>query len=74
MRLFPCVTNAGSLTIGKGSSVDGVGILMIQNEYIMVAAAGWDGKFAGLIRIGLVELLFGEKSSTNLMGAIVKSR
>jgi hypothetical protein len=51
--------------------VDGVGVLMIQDEDIMVSAAGWNGKFAGLIGIRLVELLFGEESGTNLMAACV---
>jgi hypothetical protein len=52
--------------------MDGVGILMIQDEYIMVPASGGDGKLAGLIRLGVVELLLWKESSTDLMSASVK--
>ena len=53
VRLFPCVANAGGFAIGNGDSVDGVGILMVENEEIVVATAGGDVEPTSLIGIGL---------------------
>jgi hypothetical protein len=49
---FPCIADAGGLSIGKSDGVNGVGVLVIQDKDVVVAAIGRDGKFACLIGVG----------------------
>ena len=36
---FPGISNAGSLVIGNGFSVDGIGVMMVEDKDIAVASA-----------------------------------
>jgi hypothetical protein len=47
---FPCGANTGSLAIRKGLGMDGIGILMIHDKNIMIAATEQDRKPASLIK------------------------
>jgi hypothetical protein len=49
---FPGVAYAGGFAIWNGHCMNGVGVLMVEYEDIMIAAAGGDRKATGLIGIG----------------------
>lgn len=51
MCLFPGIADAGRFAIGNSNSVNGVGILMIENKDVVVAATRRYGEATGLIRI-----------------------
>ena len=50
---FPSVPDGGGLPVGNGHGVDGVGVLVIQDENVIVPAAGGNRKTAGLVGEGL---------------------
>ena len=52
MRGFPGVANAWAFAVWDTDGMDGVGILVVENEHVVVAAAGRDGKQACLIGVG----------------------
>jgi hypothetical protein len=51
VSLFPSVANAGCLSIWNGFSVDRIGIMMIKDENVVVAATGRDWEPASLIAV-----------------------
>jgi hypothetical protein len=51
MRGFPCSANGSSLTVRNRNSVDGVGVLMVEYEDIVVATAGGSMKTTSLVGI-----------------------
>ena len=65
---FPGIADAGSLAIGNGDGVNGVGVMVIKNKNIIVATAGGNRKLAGLIGIGFQEIGLSEERSTDVMG------
>jgi hypothetical protein len=64
---FPGVTNGSSLLVGKGHGVDRVGVLVVQNKNVQIAATGGNWKVASLIRIGLEDFLVGEQHAAEVM-------
>ena len=54
--------------------MDSVGVLMIENENVVVAAAGRDRKFASLIRVGFDDVRVRKKKRTELVCAGLKIR
>jgi hypothetical protein len=44
--------------------VYGVGVLMIENENIVISAARWNGKASGLIVVGCKDFLFFKQHGT----------
>jgi hypothetical protein len=67
---LPCIANDGcGLAIGNGDGMDVVGILMVENEEVVVASGGRDGELACLIRVALQERLVMKKDSTDVMSA-----
>ena len=71
---FPCIADAGGLSIGKGDGMNGVGVLVIQDKNVVVTTTGRDGKFACLIRVRFEKCFLGNKGSANLMGSWFKCR
>ena len=67
--LLPCVANAGSLAIGNGNRVDGVGVLMVEDKNIIIPTTGGDVEATSLIGVGFQELLMAEEHGSNVMGA-----
>ena len=57
------------LAVGYGHGVDGVCVLMIQHENIVIAAAGGNGETSGLVGVRLENCFFFEQHGTELMGA-----
>ena len=55
--LFPGVPDTGGFAIGNGNSMDGVGVLVVKYEDVVVSAAGGHGETTGLIGVGLQVLL-----------------
>ena len=66
VSLLPGIADARSFAIWDGN---GVGILMIQDEDVIVATAGGDVETTSLIRVGLQDRLIVEKCDGYLMGA-----
>ena len=64
---FPSIADAGGFSIGDGSGMDRIGIVMIQNENVVVAATRRDREFASLVRIGFEKLLLRKYGSTNVV-------
>ena len=64
---FPGSANASGLAVGESDSVNGVGVLMIENENVVVASTGRDGKFAGLIGVGFENGSLRNECGTYLM-------
>jgi hypothetical protein len=64
---FPGITNTGCFPVGKCNSVDGVGVLVVQDKYVMIAATGGNRELAGLIRVGLQYGLLGKEHAANVM-------
>lgn len=71
---FPGIANAGALSIGDGDSVNGIRILMVHHEDIMISATRGDREATGLVRIGLEYLLLVEQEHTQLMRARFECR
>ena len=67
MCLFPGIANTGSLAIRDWLGMNGIGILMIHDKNIMIAATGRDGKPASLVGVGLDEFLMEKKHGADLM-------
>jgi hypothetical protein len=55
------------LAVGESNSVNGVGVLMIQDENVVVSSTGRDGKFASLIGVGFERGSLRNKCGTYLM-------
>ena len=66
--VFLSVANAGTLTIGNGHSMEGVSILVVQDEDIVLTPARREGEVTSLVGIGFKDNSLVEKESTNLMG------
>jgi anti-sigma-K factor RskA len=66
---LPCIANSCGLAIGNGDGMDVVGILMVENEKVVVASGGRDRELACLIRVALQERLVMKKDSTDVMSA-----
>lgn len=64
---LPSSTDTGSLAIGNGNGMNGVGILMIENKNVLVAAAGGNGEATSLVGIRLEKFVFGEHHGIELM-------
>jgi hypothetical protein len=64
---FPGVANAGAFSVRDTDSMDGVGVLMVEDEHVVVASAGRDGKQAGLIGIGLENVVLVKDSGANVV-------
>lgn len=71
---LPSIANAGSLAIGNGDSMNGVGIVVVEHKNVVVTATGRNRKAAGLIGVGLDEVLFVEEKSEELMTGDIKRR
>ena len=69
VSLLPGIADARSFAIWDGNSMNGVGILMIQDKDVIVATAGGDVETTSLIRVGLQDRLIVEKCDGYLMGA-----
>ena len=67
VRLFPSIANAGSLAIRNGDGVDGICVLMVENENIIIPTTGGDVESTGLIGVGLEERLVVKEQNSNLM-------
>jgi hypothetical protein len=67
MSSFPSVPNCGCETIWNGKRVNGVGIVMIQEENVVVAPIRRCVEVARLIRIRLEECCFGDEHGADLM-------
>jgi hypothetical protein len=74
VSLLPGVTDAGSLTIGNRDCMNGIGILMVQHKYVLIATTGRDMKAACLVRVGFEEVVFVKECCTQLMGWRGKGR
>jgi len=46
---LPGIANAGSLAIGDGCRMDGIGVVMVEDKDVVIAAAGGDREFACLV-------------------------
>ena len=66
---LPGVSDACCLAVGYGHGVDGVCVLMIQHENIVITAAGGNGETSGLVGVRLENCLFFEQHGTELMRA-----
>ncbi len=55
--LFPGVSDTGGFAIGNSNSMDGVGVLVVKYEDVVVSTAGGNGETTGLIGVGLQVLL-----------------
>ena len=64
---FPGITNGGCFLVGKCNGVDRIGVLVVEDEDVLVSATGGDGKVSSLIRIGLKDILVGEKHAAKVM-------
>ena len=51
--LFPCIANAGGFAVGNGDGMDGIRVLVIEHENIVIALTGGDMETTCLVRIGL---------------------
>ena len=51
VEAVPGIANAGSLAIGDGCRMDGIGVVVVEDKNIMIATAGGDGEFSSLIGI-----------------------
>jgi hypothetical protein len=67
MSSFPSVPNGCCETIWNGKRVNGVGIVMIQEENVVVASIRWCVEVARLIRIRLEECCFRDEHGADLM-------
>ena len=65
---FPCVAYTGRFSVGDGHGVDGVGVLVVEDEDIVVSPTGWDWESSRLIRVGFEDSLFFEQHGTELVG------
>jgi hypothetical protein len=72
VRGLPGVANAGGFAGGYRDGMNGVGVLVVEHEEVIVAAAGGNRKTTCLVGIGLEQVLFAEKRSAELMGARCK--
>ena len=71
---FPGVTDAGAFAVWNADGMDGIGILVVENEHVVVSAAGRDGKQACLIGVGLENVVLVKDSGANVVRACVKRR
>jgi hypothetical protein len=67
MSCFPRIPNGGSEAIWNGKRVNGVGIEVIQEENVVIAASGRCVEVSRLIRVGFQEGGFRDEHGTNLM-------
>ena len=74
MGLFPHIADAGGFAIGYGNCMDGIGVLMIENEDVIITTTGRDVETTSLIRIGFQEVLVVEERNSNKVGTGSKGR
>lgn len=72
--LFPGIADAGSLSVGNGDSMNGIGVFVVEDKDVIVAAAGRDGEATGLIRVRLEMMLVVEERNRDLMRTGFKGR
>jgi hypothetical protein len=48
---FPGIANAGAFAVGNTDGMNGIGVLVVEDENIMVATAGGDGEQPCLVGI-----------------------
>ena len=51
MGFLPFRSDAGGLTIGYGSGVNGIGVVIVEYQYIMVDTTGDSRKFSCLVGV-----------------------
>ena len=71
---LPGITDGTSQSIGNGNSMNGIGVRVVENEDVMITAAGRSMEFASLIRVGFEKVTFGEERGTELMGTRFEMR
>lgn len=71
---FPCFADAGCLAVWYGLYVDGVGVMMVEDKEVIVAAAGGNGEASGLIGIGLDEIVAINEQGKDVMGFVGEGR
>ncbi len=74
VSFFPGFADTGRFAIGNGDSMDGVGVLMVQNKNVIVPTAGGHREAAGLVRVGLQVLLIVKKDDRDAMRSRFKGR
>ena len=57
---FPCITECCGLSVGNRDGVDVVGVLVVQDEQVVVAAGGENRELTCLIGVALEEWCLGE--------------
>jgi len=71
---FPCVPDGSGFSVGNCHNVDGVCVLVVQHEDVIVATAGGNRKTAGLIGEGFQNRLVVEEHGAELVGVGLQGR
>jgi hypothetical protein len=71
---FPGVSNAGAFAVGNADGVNGIGVLVVEDENIMVASAGGDGEQSCLVGIGFQDGVLVQDGGTKVMRALGQGR
>lgn len=58
---FPSIADAGGLTIGNCNRMNSVGVVVIKNNYMMIAATRRNRKFTSLIGVRFHDMIFFKK-------------
>jgi hypothetical protein len=64
---FPGFENAGSLPIRDGLNMDGICIVVIQDENVVISTSGRDWELASFLRVGFDNIGFSHEHGAKLM-------
>lgn len=70
---FTCISNARCFAVGESRGVDRIGVLLVEDEDVVVSSAGGNRKLACLVRVGFEDFLLGEEHAAEMVcsGGIV---
>lgn len=71
---LPGRADGSSLSVGYRDSMDGIGVVVIQDKKVVVATGGRQRETASLIRIGFDERILGEEHGSHMTRARSKWR
>ena len=66
---FPGIWNGGSTAVGDRYDMDAAGVMVVEDENLVVATRRGVGEFSGLIRVGFEKRIVSQEGSDNIVSA-----